>query len=665
MGLFHDVCNAFVRVSDGRALSGEELKEAERLAWAVDTEGHRTRLSGEALANALAARGWGICGNKVSKKARQCGSCGKGAPGGWIKCPQCGKWVGNDSQYCPHCNHPLHPSERIDLAGGVWDRAPECYAQRFELDDVRFLKEHGLLVQEGTSAILLDGGNEVKVLPAGRHSPTGTLRTINWFGNPPPRSAVMVDSGDVVFRIVFEADTAEGPSIRSAEDLPVNAAAEITIRFLPSKAEAFMQNFMKDRRKITAKEICQLLYQEALSAVRDLCLQSRIEDLVKDPNRCERFGDAMSRTLKEPLARCGLEVICVAAVEFWSKDYEDIRVKYGELDRQRRLVEYEKLQLELIAEIDANDKADKLRFGERTDAYVKAKAKREHETAEYLAQLAQEKDLGEIARTEELQIAVRVAKGNVAAEDARQQLARQAELHAIEMKGLTNKLELDAIVTDYDLADRIKKLKNDFLAAEIQNNIRVANEEVDRSLALKRAENEAAIKRIQVSVEIEETEKWLRVKALRIELDEKVEQSKLNRKLLFLNAIKGLPIETVIVLVEDPLIRADLLKLHEQNVQVDLFKMQSTMSWEQLLGLAANNPNAAIAAAGANALARMAEAGEKASQQALSVYKEAETANNRRIDDFVRQIHDIALQSVTRPSPVEVIQPTPPTIMQH
>lgn len=59
MGLFHDVCNAFVRVSDGRALSGEELKEAERLAWAVDTEGHRTRLSGPALANALAAGGVG------------------------------------------------------------------------------------------------------------------------------------------------------------------------------------------------------------------------------------------------------------------------------------------------------------------------------------------------------------------------------------------------------------------------------------------------------------------------------------------------------------------------------------------------------------------------------------------------------------------------------
>ena len=653
MGLFHDVCNAFVRVSDGRALSGEDLKEAERLAWAVDTEGHRTRLSGEALANALAARGWGICGNKVSKRARLCNECGKGAPGGWIKCPQCGKWVGNDSQYCPHCNHPLHPAERIDLAGGVWDRDPECYAQRFELDDVRFLKENGLLVQEGTSAILLDGGNEVKVLGAGRHSPTGTLRTINWFGNPPPRSAVMVDSGDVVFRVEFKADAENAPSLRSAEELEVSVEAEITVRFMPNKAEAFMQNFMKDRRKVTAKEVCELLYQEALSAVRDLCLQSKIEDLVKDPNRRERFEEMISRALKEPLARCGIELVRVGAVEFDGKAYEDMREKYGELEKQRRLVEYEKKQLDLIAEIDANDKADKLALGERTDAYAKAKAKREHETAEYLAQLAQEKDLGEIARTEELQIAVRVAKGNVAAEDARQQLARQTEKHVYAMRELTNKLELDAILTDYDLADRVKQVKNQQEVGEIQNRIRLANAEYDKLVA----EQKALEKRQNVDADIYEAEKWR-------ELKEKVEQAKLTRKIAWANLIRDFPIEKVIAVTEDAMIRESLMEVYREQAKLSELKVKAALSWEQLLGLAADNPNAAIAQANANALARMAEAGEQSSQKALSLYREAENANNLRIDKFVQQLHAVALESVKHQS-TTIVPPTPVTNMQH
>lgn len=653
MGLFHDVCNAFVRVSDGRALSGEDLKKAESLVWAVDTEGHRTRLSGEALANALAARGWGICGHKVSKRARVCGWCGKGAPDGWVKCPQCGKWVGNDSQYCPHCNHPLHPSERIDLAGGVWDRDPECYAQRFELDDVRFLKENGLLVQEGTNAILLDGGNEVKVLGAGRHSPTGTLRTINWFGNPPPRSAVMVDSGDVVFRVEFKADAENAPSLRSAEELEVGAEAEITVRFMPNKAEAFMQNFMKDRRKVTAKEVCQLLYQEALSAVRDLCLQSKIEDLVKDPNRRERFEEAISRALKEPLARCGIELVRVGAVEFDGKAYEDMREKYGELEKQRRLVEYEKKQLDLIAEIDANDKADKLALGERTDAYAKAKAKREHETAEYLAQLAQEKDLGEIARTEELQIAVRVAKGNVAAEDARQQLARQAEQHAYAMRELTNKLELDAILTDYDLADRVKQAKNQLEVGEIQNRLRLANAEYDKLVA----EQKALEKRQNVDAEIYEAEKWR-------ELKEKIEQAKSTRKMAWANLIRDFPIEKIIAVTEDAMIRENLMDVYREQMKLNALKIKAAMTWEQLLGLAADNPNAAIAQANANALARMAEAGEQSSQKALSLYREAENANNLRIDKFVQQLHAVALESVKHQS-TTIVPPTPVTNMQH
>lgn len=653
MGLFHDVCNAFVRVSDGRALSGEELKEAERLAWAVDTEGHRTRLSGPALANALAAKGWGICGHKVSKRARVCGWCGKGAPGGWVKCPQCGKWVGNDSQYCPHCNHPLHPAERIDLAGGVWDRDPECYAQRFELDDVRFLKENGLLVQEGTSAILLDGGNEVKVLGAGRHSPTGTLRTINWFGNPPPRSAVMVDSGDVVFRVEFKADAENAPSLRSAEELEVSVEAEITVRFMPNKAEAFMQNFMKDLRKVTAKDVCKWLYQEALSAVRDLCLQSKIEDLVKDPGRRERFEEAISRALKEPLARCGIELVRVGAVEFDGKAYEDMRDKYGELEKQRRLVEYEKKQLDLVAEIDANDKADKLALGERTDAYAKAKAKREHETAEYLAQLAQEKDLGEIARTEELQIAVRVAKGNVAAEDARQQLARQAEKHAYAMRELTNKLELDAILTDYDLADRVKQVKNQLEVGEIQNRLRLANAEYDKLVA----EQKALEKRQNVDAEIYEAEKWR-------ELKEKIEQAKLTRKMAWANLIRDFPIEKVIAVTEDAMIRESLMEVYREQMKLNALKVKAAMTWEQLLGLAADNPNAAIAQANANALARMAEAGEQSSQKALSLYREAENASNLRIDKFVQQLHAVALESVKHQS-TTIVPPTPVTNMQH
>ena len=88
-----------------------------------------------------------VCHNKVSKKARFCSKCGHGAPKGWVTCPSCRKWVGNDSRYCPHCNYPLHPEERPNIAGGVWDREPGVFAQRIELTDVTGIAKSGLKIQ--------------------------------------------------------------------------------------------------------------------------------------------------------------------------------------------------------------------------------------------------------------------------------------------------------------------------------------------------------------------------------------------------------------------------------------------------------------------------------------------------------------------------------------
>ena len=327
-----------------------------------------------------------VCGNKVPKRARVCSKCGRGAPNGWVKCPACGKWVGNESEYCPHCNHPLHPAERIDLAGGVWDRQPDQFAQRFELGDVGRILQHGLMIQEGMLAVLLDGGKETKVLGPGRHTPDGALRSLNWFGNPPPRSAILVDSGDVVFRVDFTgkaADGTEGPAatpLRSAEELPVSAVAEVTLRFVPSKAVAFLENFIKEKRSITTKDVCAWLYEEGLSAVRDLCQQSTIEDLVKDPDRRPRLEEALGRALEEPLSRCGLRLVRVGAVEFYGKAYEEVRSKYGELDRARRLLEFGRKQLELLADQEQMEIEDTRLHEMRADDVKRERAKRAADT---------------------------------------------------------------------------------------------------------------------------------------------------------------------------------------------------------------------------------------------------------------------------------------------
>lgn len=489
MGLFHDTCEAFVDLrNNGRALSGEDLRIARELVF---PQGATAPLVGEAREKALAVRGWGICGHEVPKKARVCSKCGTLAPKGYVKCPSCREWVGNESRFCPHCNHPLHPDERIDFAGGIWDRQPGLFAQRFELDDVSQIVKGGLKIQEGTLAILLDAGKKVAVLGPGRHKPEGTLRSINWFGNPPPRSVVMVDAGDCLFKMFFT-------GMRTAEELPVQVVAEITLRFDVEHADQFLANVLKESRAMATDAISGIIVAEATSAVKDLCSVSTVEDLVKDPDRRARFQDAISRSLQDLFKRSGLELIRVGFVEFVSPAYEKLRQANGDLEVKRREVEFARTVRSFMFDKDKEEWTDgkaKREFGnererdsaednlamrefrlgikkrsniirsdsEKEDAEaerahldleaqtLREKAQRKRDLEDYFAQLAQEKQLGSITRQTQLDIASLTAPLTVEdevqrkkAENERHRTAERFEKEDDDLRHQSKKVDLEA-----------------------------------------------------------------------------------------------------------------------------------------------------------------------------------------------------------------------------
>ena len=597
------------------------------------------------------------CGNKVSKRARFCSKCGHGAPDGWFKCPQCGKWVGNDSKFCPHCNHPLFPEERIDLAGGVWARKPGEFARRFELDDVRFIKENGLMVQEGTVAVLLDGGKEVKELGPGRHHPTGTLRTVNWFGNPPPRTAIMVDSGECIFRVDFTGrnsgvgDVASAP-LRSAEEIEVGCIAEITLRFVPGRAAAFVANVMKEARSISAKDICQLIYENALSAVRDLCTQSKIEDLVKDPERRERFENGITSTLLDSMKGWGLEIVRTGAVEFYGKAYEEMREKYGELEKSRRLVEFGKAQIEVLAAAADQDAAE----GKRN-------AQREQETAEYLAQLAQEKELSEIERTQELAIAVRVSKGEISAAEAKLAAARELEEHAKAMTALAHKLELDLTLRNYDREQLVADAENKARLAAIGRDERLKDEQLGTAVMgekVNQAKLEDEIERLKKERELWEAREWLDVKQKKNDVRNKDTRDKLDmysgrdaQTVAAVMAAEGNTAAANALLAQEA---AKAQMAHEES----MLKIQAGMTPEQTLAVgAAKDPNAAK-----EAYARAAEAGEKANEKVLEERRKMDAEVRADREKTEGRVFGLAEKAVEKPTTV-VQPPAPVTNMQH
>lgn len=334
MGIFSDRCDALIDPTTGRALGGEALAQAK-----LDPK-------------------WPRCGNHVRKAARFCNKCGSPAPGGWWKCPSCGKWIGNEAQYCSHCNTPLYPEDRAVMAGGVWRKDPGLFAQRFEIGDVKRLLQGDLLVQEGTVAVVMDGGHIHGILESGRHNPDSLARKINWFGDPPPRSVVMADAGDVVLPLHVEA-------LRTAEHHPIEFYGEVILRFGKDKAAAlaFLENALKDRRHLAYGDLSESLQGVIRTAVDALCVTSTLDDLVRDPERRTRLQETMTRMIGEDVARYGLVVVRVSSAEFTGDEYEEYAEHLGDADIKRRELEYADAmrKLQKKEEMNAFKDADDLR----------------------------------------------------------------------------------------------------------------------------------------------------------------------------------------------------------------------------------------------------------------------------------------------------------------
>lgn len=424
MGFFSDRCEALVDKVTGERLTGERLQAAQ------------------------AIKGWPRCGNRVPKKATYCSKCKAAAPGGWFRCASCGKWIGNDSKCCPHCGGTLHPDTRMDMAGGTWEKDGAVFAQRFEVGDVaRLLKQENLQVQEGTLALLLDGGKYMKHLEAGRHNPASLARTINWFGNPPPRSLIMVDAGDV--RLPIEID-----GLRTAEKIPVDFAGDLVLRFDPKRADQFIANFLKEKRELSYVALASLLAGEIKYVVEGFCVKTNMADLAFDPERRKRLTDDLQRGLKTACERLGIEMVYVATADFAGDEYEKLVKAEGDLVLKRREIEFSQATRELLT----RDRMHEF----KTELDLKA----------YLAGLAHEFGISEHKRKREEEVLLRGWKKQDELEDLQHRIdlenrelehafniERQKRADALEVARMTAEIRMIETDTQMDAATKALRLK--------------------------------------------------------------------------------------------------------------------------------------------------------------------------------------------------------------
>ncbi len=497
MGLFSDICNALIDKETGRALTGEALLEAQK-----DPK-------------------WPTCGNRVSKRARFCNKCGKPAPGGWWRCPQCNKWIGNDSRFCPHCNAALYPDERVDMAGGVWHKEPGRFAQRFEVGDVKRLLTTGLKVQEGTAAILLDTGAVCDILQPGQHNPDGVLRKINWFGNPPPRSVVLIDVGEVIVPLNLE-------GLRTAEHISVDFYGELVLRFKGDKdaARAFCGNVLKGERTYTFAQIAGRIEPLIRGAVDEMCITSTLEDLVKDPERRIRLQERIEKRIEEDFAASGLEIVRVSSAEFSGDAYDRLEKQLGDAEVQRREAEYRAALNATLRKIhdQAEMDSDKAAF----------------ELRQYKEMLDSEYRVSAATRDREFAL-----------------LKREWEHDDLVHRRL---LEVEELQHRYDLEDR--QTEHDLATSR-------KLDEYGREKKVEDARADVQAQDIHTTQDVKDTESWLRVKEHKMDLKQKDKSADASRR-------KGMTLAEMLLDAEDPDARAAILEAMR-------LQRNASMTPEQLL----------------------------------------------------------------------------------
>lgn len=425
----------------------------------IDPETKKS-LSGEELQKAQQERKWPRCGYRVKKSARRCSQCGAAPPGGWAKCPGCSKWVGVESEFCWNCGNTLHPEDRTALADGHWQKPTGLVAKRVEVGDVKKTLHKGkLLVEEGSAAILLQAGKYRDLLKPGAHTMESLGHRINNWGDPPPRTVILVDSGDLCLPVRVE-------DLRAAEEIPVELYAEIVVRLAPNgkRAEALVQNVIKDSRELGYDAFAEFLKGEIRYAVRNLCNTTTVEDLFKDPEVRVRIEDELQRVVAESQDRYGFELVRVSSAEFTGKDYEMLRQKSAEIEIKRRQIEFDQRLRDIVV---------KNRMSEFTT---------EKELEEFVAQLAHEKDVSDEHRDQELSLLRLTHRGELDAKAASLAMAAEMEKTAHDL----------GVKLNWDDYTRSKLIEDAKAEAEVTGIWLKVREEKER-LKLQRLADEAKI----------------------------------------------------------------------------------------------------------------------------------------------------------------------------
>lgn len=262
------------------------------------------------------------CGTENSRKSSFCSQCGtalsaEADTGG--KCPACGQAVGSKDRFCPNCRHRLAGDHEPVMNEGRWYRTEGDFATALETRDLQTALQGGLIVEQGTHALLFHNGKYIDLLAPGRHrlSSVGD-RLASMISKNTGFKVVLVDAG--VAALKFTVD-----GLKTSDPLFVRLECELMVRV--EDPDTFYLNLFKQRRSLGLKELSAWLEDELRDAVNEEIKKHSVEDLSSDRTVKDRLAEAIRTHLGKSLALYGLGVVQCRTLSVSHPKYNELEAK--------------------------------------------------------------------------------------------------------------------------------------------------------------------------------------------------------------------------------------------------------------------------------------------------------------------------------------------------
>ena len=234
-----------------------------------------------------------------------------------------------------------------------WEPEPDDFAATVSERDLAGFTTKNIVIEEGTTGLLLVQGRFDRRLEPGPHQLEGGLGAV--FVGRERKVVVLVTLSDVMLFITL-------PRLLTRDPVPFGVQTAITLRFTPGREAIFLNNLMSGKESLTSHDLRSLVYPEINEAAQIWSGGHTIKELADDLSLRDELALALENHIRPVLDRNGLTFGRMEVREFkceiWDKSV-NMRVEtYLQVTQEQAELQGRKRLFDLVVETDLQDLAE-------------------------------------------------------------------------------------------------------------------------------------------------------------------------------------------------------------------------------------------------------------------------------------------------------------------